>query len=332
MKFIDEAKIEVEGGRGGKGCCSFRREKYVPRGGPDGGDGGDGGSIIFQTQPGLYTLMDVRFQKRFAAKKGGNGLGKNMTGANGEDKIVGLPVGTIIYDDEKGLMLTDLNSYPMQWIAAKGGRGGRGNTRFASSTNQAPMRCEPGESGEKRHLRLELKLLADVGIIGFPNAGKSTLISSISNARPKIANYPFTTKVPNLGMVKIGKTRSFVVADMPGLIENASHGAGMGIEFLRHIERTKALVHLLDPIDPSHPNPVDNYIALRRELGEYDKSLLSRPELVVVTKQDLPEGKEVFEIVKKDLKKVAKGKVIAISAISRLNLDLLLNNIWKLLT
>ncbi|MFH1653051.1 MAG: GTPase ObgE [Pseudomonadota bacterium] len=327
MKFIDEAIIEVVGGNGGNGCRSFRREKYVPKGGPDGGDGGKGGDVIFETDQGLSTLLDVKFQRRFAAGRGVHGMGKKMTGAEGEDKIIKVPVGTMIYDNDRGLLLADLDQFPMRWVVARGGKGGFGNARFASSTNQTPRRVDSGKMGEVRKLRLELKLLADVGLIGLPNAGKSTLISVISNAHPKIADYPFTTKTPNLGMVNLSDGKGFVVADIPGLIEHASQGAGMGIQFLRHIERTQILVHLLDPIDPAYPDPIANYKTLRNELGQYDKTLLTKKEIVVVTKQDIKEAKDVFDIIKKDLKAIAGRDVLAISSVAHKNVDKLLHAI-----
>ena len=247
--FIDQARIFVKGGDGGNGCVAFRREKYVAMGGPFGGDGGRGGSVIFEADQGLSTLMDFRYNKHFKAKRGQHGKGKNQHGAGGEDLLVRVPVGTIIRDDDTGEILADLTTHGQQCVVAHGGRGGRGNSRFASSTHKAPSMAENGEPGEERWIRLELKLLADVGLVGFPNAGKSTFISRVSAARPKIADYPFTTLVPNLGVVVTRDKESFVIADIPGLIEGAHQGAGLGHDFLRHIERTRVLLFILDAAD-----------------------------------------------------------------------------------
>ena len=244
--FIDEAKIYVKGGDGGKGCVSFRREKYIPRGGPDGGDGGEGGDVIITADRNLHTLIDLRYQQHYRADRGGHGEGSNKHGKDGGDCRIRVPVGTIIKDTDTELILEDLNEDGKSLIAAKGGRGGKGNTRFKSSTNRAPRRAQKGLPGEEKWLYLELKLLADISIIGFPNAGKSTLISKISAAKPKISDYPFTTLTPNLGVVRVGDYKSFVVADIPGLIEGAYKGKGLGIRFLKHIERTKILLHLID--------------------------------------------------------------------------------------
>jgi len=330
MKFIDEAIIEVTAGDGGNGCASFRREKYVPRGGPDGGDGGDGGSVIFYSDKGLSTLMDIHYHHHFKAGRAGHGKGKQMTGRNGEDKIIKVPLGTVVYDFDTGELLADINADKMEWVAAKGGRGGLGNMHFTSSTHQAPREKTPGEMGERKKLRLELKLLADVGLVGLPNAGKSTLISSVSNARPKIANYPFTTKIPSLGLVKVGEGRSFVMADIPGLIEGAHEGAGMGIQFLKHIERTRIILHLIDLSDPSHTDAVKSYKAIRKELKAFNPDLAHRPEIVALTKMDLPDVSDVSAEAKKALKKAGAKKVLAISAATRLGLDKLLQEIWKI--
>lgn len=317
MKFIDEAVIEVEAGNGGNGCVSFRREKYVPFGGPDGGDGGRGGNVIFETDKGRTTLMDVKFHRRFRAGRGGHGLGKQMYGAAGKDVVVRMPVGTIVRDAGTGEVLADLDRCPMEWTAAAGGKGGRGNMRFATSTNQAPRKATKGGQGERRKLMLELKLLADAGVIGLPNSGKSTLVASVSNARPKIADYPFTTKSPTLGVVQVAVGKSFVIVDIPGLIERAHEGAGLGIQFLRHIERTRAFIHLIDLTDPAHPDPVTNYKTIRNELGSYNKELLNRPEVVVLTKMDLPDAKKNAQDAKEKLRKITKSKVMCISAVAR---------------
>lgn len=329
MKFIDEAIIEVTAGDGGNGCAGFRREKYVPRGGPAGGDGGHGGSVFFRTDGGLSTLMDVKFHHHFRAGHGGHGKGKQMTGRCGESKIVRVPAGTIVYDAETGDELADLGKTGIEWIAAQGGRGGLGNMHFVSSSHQAPREFTEGTKGETRKLRLELKLLADVGLIGLPNAGKSTLISAVSNARPKIANYPFTTKVPCLGMVRLGEGKSFVMADIPGLIEGAHNGAGMGMQFLKHIERTKVLVHLIDLSDPMHPDAVKSYKTIRRELEAFNPALKKRPEVIVLTKTDITEVKEKMDEAKARIGKLGRKKVVAVSAAARKGLDEMLREVEK---
>ncbi|MBI3448250.1 MAG: GTPase ObgE [Acidobacteria bacterium] len=286
--FVDHARVVVLGGRGGDGCLSFRREKFVPKGGPDGGDGGDGGRVIFVTDASLTTLQAFRFRQHFRAAKGGHGRGKNQHGRGGADLRVAVPAGTVIHD-ETGAVIVDLSETGHEWVAAKGGHGGRGNARFASSTNQAPRRFEPGTPGEERTLVLELKLLADVGLVGMPNAGKSTLLSRISSARPKIADYPFTTLTPHLGVVESGPFESFVVADIPGLIEGAHEGAGLGARFLRHVERTSVLVHLVDISAALERDPVEDLSAIERELMEAG-GLNLKPRLVVATKVDLVPG------------------------------------------
>ena len=288
--FIDECRISVQAGDGGRGCLSFRREKFVPRGGPDGGNGGRGGSVILEGSAGLATLYDARHRKSYRARNGAHGGGARKNGASGADVIVRLPLGTVIRADS-GELLHELLRDGKQFVAARGGRGGRGNASFASSTNQAPQNAEAGEPGERHWLRLDLKLLADVGLLGFPNAGKSTLIARVSAARPKVASYPFTTLRPQLGTVELGEAR-FVMADIPGLIPGAHRGAGLGDRFLRHVERTRVLVHLLDPeplISGGSPerSPEHDYAALRGELRAYAEELAGRPEIVCVTKADL---------------------------------------------
>ena len=285
--FVDEVKIWVKGGNGGNGCLSFHREKFVSRGGPDGGDGGRGGHVILQVDPQLTTLIDLRYHWKYQAKRGEHGQGNNKHGKNGEDIIVRIPPGTLVKNEGTGEILADLTNTDDRFIAAEGGRGGRGNARFKSSTNRTPRRVEHGKSGEERHLQLELKLLADIGIIGFPNVGKSTLISRISAARPKIAAYPFTTLTPNLGVVRISNYRSFVVVDIPGLIEGASHGTGLGFQFLRHIERTRFFVHMIDISPDTMRDPVDDFHALNAELEHYDSQLCQRPQIVVANKLDI---------------------------------------------
>jgi GTP-binding protein len=292
MKFVDEARIHVKAGDGGDGCVSFRRERFIPRGGPNGGDGGKGGDVILQTDAQLVTLLDLTYPKQFRAQKGSHGRGKDQTGKNGEDLVIRVPVGTLVREDEKEEVLQDLLFDGQQFVAAEGGRGGRGNARFATATQRAPRRAEKGEKGQERWLQLELKLLADVGLIGYPNAGKSTLLSRISSARPKIADYPFTTLVPNLGVVTREDHRSFVVADIPGLIEGASKGAGLGLSFLRHVERTRLLIHLLDVSEgPSRDAAID-FQALNRELKAYDPSLQKKKQFVALNKIDLSSVRE----------------------------------------
>lgn len=299
MKFVDEVRIQVKAGDGGNGCVSFRRERFIPKGGPDGGDGGKGGDVILQADSQLSTLLDLSYPQQFRAQKGTHGKGKNQTGKNGEDFIIRIPAGTFVWDDESGELLQDLLFDGQQFIAAAGGRGGRGNARFATSTKRAPRHAEKGEKGDERRLRLDLKLIADVGLIGFPNAGKSTLLSKISSARPKIGDYPFTTLAPNLGVVTGQEGRSFVVADIPGLIEGASKGAGLGLTFLRHVERTKLLIHLLDISGESSRNPVKDFDALNKEMNAYDPSLNQKVQIVALNKVDLPSVRERVADVKK---------------------------------
>jgi GTPase len=291
--FVDEAKILVKAGNGGNGCVAFRREKYVPRGGPSGGDGGNGGSILLEANPNDNTLLRYRYNREFKADRGRHGEGSNCTGHSGDDMILQVPVGTLVFDDNSNEVLADLAVPGQRVLVAKGGRGGRGNQNFAKPWHQAPREHEDGQPGEERHLRLELKLLADVGLVGFPNAGKSTLISVISAARPKIANYPFTTLEPNLGVVNAdgdgqgrGVGRTFVVADLPGLIEGAHEGAGLGIRFLRHVERTRLLVHLIDTSDASEADPVHSFEVISGELRAFSGALAEKPMIVVATKLD----------------------------------------------
>jgi GTP-binding protein len=288
--FIDEAKILVKAGDGGNGCLAFRREKYVPRGGPSGGDGGDGGSVALESSSHVNTLLSFRYNREFRAERGRHGEGSNCHGATGEDTVIRVPVGTVVFDEESGEPLFDFTVPGQQFLAARGGKGGRGNARFASSTNRAPRRTEPGRPGEERRLRLELKLLADVGLVGFPNAGKSTLLSKLSAAHPKIADYPFSTVEPCLGVVAAGE-ESFVMADIPGLIEGAHQGHGLGTRFLRHIERTRLLVHLVD-VSETERDPVEDFQVVRNELAQFSAALLEKPVVAVANKVDLPGGEE----------------------------------------
>lgn len=299
VKFIDEAKIYIKSGAGGRGCVSFRREKYVPRGGPNGGDGGNGGDVVMITNENMSSLLDHRYRQHYRAKRGEHGKGKDMHGKNADTLYIPVPIGTIVRDFDTGEVLGDLTEANETLLVAKGGRGGKGNARFATSTNQAPKTAEPGGESQERTLLLELKLLADVGIIGFPNAGKSTLISRISAARPKVADYPFTTLVPNLGVVSYGDGKTFVVADIPGIIEGAHEGAGLGIQFLKHIERTKLLIHLLDLSPVTGRDPVEDYETLNRELKAYSRELSKKPQIVAPNKIDITESRLKLDEVKK---------------------------------
>jgi GTPase len=290
--FVDEIDIYVKGGDGGAGCTSFRREKYVPRGGPDGGDGGDGGSVWLEADPALTTLLDYHYKRHYEGERGQHGKGANRHGASGQDLALRVPVGTVVTDRDTGERLGDLATPGQRLLVQRGERGGRGNARFATSTNRAPRRADLGRPGRGRWLHLELKLLADVGVVGFPNAGKSTLVARLSAARPRIADYPFTTLAPALGIVRVDGDRTFVIADLPGLIPGAAEGRGLGLQFLRHTERTRLLVHMLD-LDPSTGrDPVDDFHAIGRELAAYSPDLAARPQVVVANKIDLPDAAE----------------------------------------
>lgn len=318
--LVDRVSIVVEGGKGGDGCVSFRREKYVPRGGPDGGDGGKGGDVLLRVNPHMRTLLDFRYRASFVGKKGVGGKGKNMTGANGEDCVIDVPAGTAVIDADSDETVADLTEVGQATVVARGGRGGRGNARFASATNRSPRRCEDGREGESRRLRLELKLIADVGVIGLPNAGKSTLLSALSEARPRIADYPFTTLEPHLGLVRLDELTAFVMADIPGLIEGAHEGKGLGLEFLRHVERTAVLLILLDA---SNPDPEEDYKTLTGELKAYGRELMEKPRLVCLNKMDLPEANRTVNI--------EGAEPFRISAVTRSGLDDLKRRIAELL-
>ena len=292
MKFVDQVRIEVKAGDGGRGCVSFLREKFIPKGGPDGGDGGRGGHVYFIVDEALSTLLDYRYMHHYKAKNGAPGLGKTKHGKNGESLELRVPPGTLVYDDETGELLADLTAVGEPLLFLHGGMGGRGNARFATSTNRAPRHAQPGMPGEAKSLRLELKLLADVGLVGLPNAGKSTLIASVSAAKPKIADYPFTTLVPNLGVVPYGGFKTMVMADIPGLIAGASEGQGLGTRFLRHVERTDLFLHLVDLSCMQKGDPFDNFQMINHELKRYDDSLSQKPQLVVLTKIDITEVRE----------------------------------------
>jgi GTP-binding protein len=304
--FIDRAKIHVQGGNGGNGVTAFRREKFVPRGGPSGGDGGRGGDVILVADASFNTLLHLRYNPRHIAERGLHGEGSNRSGHTGSDRIVNVPVGTQIFDSETGELFADLDHDGAHWLAARGGRGGFGNAHFTTSTNRAPRYHQEGGKGEERDLQLELKLIADVGLVGFPNAGKSTFISTVSAAKPKIADYPFTTLEPNLGVVDLGDFRTFVIADIPGLIEGAHAGVGLGDRFLRHIERTKLLLHLVDVSSVSGRDTVLDYETVNRELSSYNAELAVRPQLVVATKMDALDERERLESLR--LRVEADGK------------------------
>ena len=323
--FIDEAKIQVKAGDGGNGCVSFRREKFVPKGGPDGGDGGRGGDVYFVADENLDTLIDFVGKHHWRAKNGRPGSGNNRHGADGQDLVIRVPPGTLICDAELELLLKDLNEPGMKVCICRGGRGGKGNKAFATSTNQTPRNAEPGKKGQERNIRLELKLIADVGIVGMPNAGKSTLISRCSSARPKIADYPFTTTEPVLGIVELSDYRRFVMADIPGLIEGAHKGVGLGYEFLKHIERTRIIVHILDVMPLDGSDPVANYKTIRGELEHYSKTLAGKQEVIVANKIDLDQdGKKV-----KALKRKLKKDIYPISAVTGQGVKELTEILWQ---
>jgi GTP-binding protein len=325
--FVDRVVLYVKGGDGGRGCCSFRREKYVPRGGPDGGDGGDGGSVIVRAVAGSDNLAGIAHRKHWRAEKGGAGRGDNCYGRKGEDLVIQVPPGTLIIDRDRGNVLRDLTEAGQEVVVAHGGRGGRGNKAFATATNRAPRETEPGTPGEERWLVLELKMIADAGLIGLPNAGKSTLLSRLSQAHPEIADYPFTTKHPNLGLVTIDRDRAFVLADLPGLIEGAHSGVGLGHEFLRHVERTRILVHLVEPFPADGSDPVENYQVIRRELELHSKVLADKPEVIALSKAELTGSEDVRRRLERELGR----EVLAISAVTGQGLSRLVGKIAQVL-
>lgn len=318
--FVDQVKIQVEAGKGGDGCVSFRREKFVPKGGPDGGNGGKGGDVILKVDPNLRTLLDFRYRRIFRAKKGRPGEGRNRAGAAGEDLIIRVPPGTIIYDDVLNEQIVDLIDANQEYVIAKGGRGGRGNATFATSTNQTPRQFTPGKLGEECFLRLELKIIADVGLVGFPNAGKSTLLARVSKATPKIASYPFTTLAPNLGLVEVDEYQSFVMADIPGLLEGAHEGKGLGLQFLRHIERTRLLLFMIECINESIEK---EFTILENELRSHDEKLLKKPILLALTKSDLATEDTHLSV------KIKNIPVFKISSVTGEGIKELLREIYK---
>jgi GTP-binding protein len=329
--FVDQVDIHVAAGDGGKGCLSFRREKYVPRGGPDGGDGGAGGSVYIVATRRKNTLVDFRFHPEFEARSGQHGQGSNRTGQEGDDLEIDVPIGTLVYEqlaDGETRLVADLAEEGQRVLIAKGGRGGLGNAQFATSTNRAPRKTQPGEPGDEKRLRLELKLLADVGLVGFPNAGKSTLIARISAARPKIADYPFTTLTPNLGVVSMGDDRSFVVADVPGLIEGAHAGQGLGHQFLRHIERTKVLIHLVDVSSASGRDPVQDFETINEELRLFDRKVAAKPQIVAANKMDALDDPERLAALERRVKK-AKLQLFRISGVTGEGVRALLEAAWR---
>jgi GTPase len=299
--FVDQVKIYTKGGDGGNGMVAFRREKYVPKGGPAGGDGGHGADVVFEVDEGLRTLMDFRYQRHFKAPRGEHGMSKNQHGRNAEDMVVKVPPGTVVKDDDTGETIADLTQHGQRAVITRGGRGGRGNSRFATPANPAPELSEKGEPGQERYIIMELKLLADVGLVGFPSVGKSTLLSVVSAAKPKIASYHFTTIVPNLGMVETADGRSFVMADLPGLIEGAHEGVGLGHQFLRHIERTRVIVHVIDMSGMEGRDPYEDYLTINEELKQYNLRLTERPQIIVANKMDMPEAEENLKIFKEKL-------------------------------
>lgn len=325
--FVDRVVLYVKGGDGGPGSCSFRREKYVPRGGPDGGDGADGGDVVVRAVAGADNLAGIAHRKHWRAPAGGPGRQDNCHGRRGRDLVIEVPPGTVILDRDRGNVLRDLTEPDQHVVVAAGGRGGRGNKAFATSTNRAPRETQPGTPGEERWIVLELKMIADGGLIGLPNAGKSTLLSRLSHAQPEIADYPFTTKHPNLGLVRIGDERAFVLADLPGLIEGAHSGVGLGHEFLRHVERTRVLIHLVEPLPADGSDPLHNYQVIRQELERHNRVLAAKPEIVAVSKFELPGSEEVRQRLQKSLDR----EVVGLSAVTGEGLSRLVGRVVQAL-
>lgn len=330
--FIDTAKIFIKSGNGGNGSVSFRREKYVPLGGPDGGDGGNGGSIILRVEPNMTTLLDFSYNRKFIANDGGKGEGSKCYGKDGEDLIIDVPMGTVIRDVETDKIMCDLSHAGDTYVVCKGGKGGKGNAKFCTPTRQAPSFAEPGMPGEERWIKLELKLLADVGLLGFPNVGKSTLLSVVSKARPKIANYHFTTLKPNLGVVSLKGIQNFVIADIPGIIEGAAEGVGLGLDFLRHIERTRLLIHVVDISGLEGRDPIEDFKKINEELKKYSIKLWDRPQIIAANKTDMLFDEEVFESFKKQLNEMGYNKVFKISAATNQGVDELMKEAAEMLS
>jgi GTP-binding protein len=328
--FIDKVKITIKAGDGGNGAVSFRREKYIPNGGPDGGDGGRGGDIIFEVNPGLHTLMDFRYKRKFRARNGEHGKGKNMAGKSGEPEIILVPPGTLVIDEITGLVLADMKTPGQRKVLARGGKGGLGNARFTTSTRQAPRFAQQGMKGQERTVILELKSIADVGLVGFPNVGKSTILSILSSARPKIADYHFTTLKPNLGVVEVRRGQSFVMADIPGIIEGAHQGVGLGYEFLRHIERTRMLIHVIDVSGIEGRDPVEDFHIINRELKQYSEKLAERPQIIAANKSDLPGAEENLKRLRAELEPLGYP-VYSVSAARNQGFDPLLDKVMVLL-
>jgi GTPase len=326
--FVDEAIIQIKAGDGGDGCVSFRREKYIPKGGPDGGDGGDGGSVVFVADINKDTLLDFSGRHHWKAPRGEAGMGKKMAGLSGEDLLIPVPPGTMIFDEDHKIMLADLDAPGKKVVIAKGGRGGRGNWHFKSPTNQAPRHAEPGTEGQERRLRLELKLIADVGLVGMPNAGKSTLLRAISAARPKVADYPFTTLDPQLGIVELNAERRIVVADIPGLIEGARDGAGLGTAFLRHIERTKIIVHMVELFPSDNSDPAENYKKIRAELESFSPELANKRQIIAASKIDLAVDDSALDTLRE---KLPGKEIFPISGATHRGVQQLLDALWKIL-
>ena len=330
--FIDKAKIFVKSGDGGNGCVSFRREKYVPLGGPDGGDGGKGGSVIFEVDPGLTTLLDFKYRKKFVAEVGGKGEGSKCYGKDGDDLHIKVPMGTIIRDFESNKIIADLSHKDDTFVIAKGGKGGKGNCKFCTPTRQAPHFAEPGMPGEERWITLELKLLADVGLVGFPNVGKSTFLSTVTAAKPKIANYHFTTLKPNLGVVKAEGINAFVMADIPGIIEGAAEGVGLGLDFLRHIERTRLLIHVVDISGIEGRDPFEDFVKINEELKKYSVKLWDRPQIVVANKADMLYDEEVYEDFKKKVNELGFNMVFKMSAATKSGVETIIKEAGRMLS
>ena len=330
--FIDKAKIFVKSGDGGNGCVSFRREKYVPLGGPDGGDGGKGGSVIFEVDPGLTTLLDFKYKKKFVAEAGGKGEGSKCYGKDGDDLHIKVPMGTITRDFETNKIIADLSHKDYTFVIARGGKGGKGNCKFCTPTRQAPHFAEPGMPGEERWITLELKLLADVGLVGFPNVGKSTFLSTVTAAKPKIANYHFTTLKPNLGVVKAEGINAFVMADIPGIIEGAAEGVGLGLDFLRHIERTRLLIHVVDISGIEGRDPFEDFLKINEELKKYSVKLWDRPQIVVANKADMLYDEEVYEDFKKKVNELGFDKVYKMSAATKSGVEAIIKEAGRMLS